>query len=70
MKSWKPALMYFFQIYKDVFDKYALRKKKYIRGESKSFLAKILAKEIMQRTCLRTMFLKSRTAKHRKSYNK
>ena len=50
MKTWKPALMYFFQIYKDVFDKYALRKKKYIRGESKSFLAKILSKE------MRTMF--------------
>ena len=60
----------FSNICHEVLNKHASRKKKYLRGNNKPFMNKVLSKAIMQRTRLRNKFLKNPTNQNRLSYTK
>ena len=55
---------------KEAFNMYAPLTKKYIRGNNSPFMNRILGKEIMKRTRLRTKFLKSKIEDDKKNYIK
>ena len=59
-----------FNICHEVLNKYAPRKKNYIRGNNKPFMTKALSKAVMRRTRLRNKFLKNPTNRNRLSYTK
>ena len=54
---------------KNVLDKLAPWKKKYVRGNYSSFMNKALSKAIMVRTKLRNTFLKNRIEENKKNCN-
>ena len=54
---------------KNVLDKIAPRKKKYVRGNHSPFMNKALSKVIMVRTKLGNTFLKNRSEENKKNYN-
>ena len=54
---------------KNVLDKIAPWKKKYVRGNHSPFMNKALSKVIVVRTKLRNTFLKNRSEENKKSYN-
>ena len=59
-----------FNICHEVLNKYAPRKKNYIRGNNKPFMTKALSKAIMRRTRLRNKFLTNPTNRNRLNYTK
>ena len=60
----------FFNICHGVLNKYAPRKKKYLRRNNEPFMTKALSKAIMQRTRLENKFSKNPTNQTRLSYTK
>ena len=60
----------FFETCQTVLNKHAPRKKKYIRGNNKSFMSKAYSKAIMHRTRLRNKFLKNPTDSNKVLYNR
>ena len=55
----------FLRICRNTLDRFAPRKKKYIRGNNAPFMNKTLSKEIMKRSNLRNKYLKSRSEEDR-----
>ena len=60
----------FFEICQKVLNHHVPRKKKYIRGNNKTFMTKALSKAIMQRTRFRNKFLKNPATENRLIYNR
>ena len=60
----------FVNISHEVLNEYAPRKKKYIHGNNKPLMTKVLSKAIMQRARLRSKFLKNPTNQNSLSYTK
>ena len=51
----------FLRISRNTLDRFAPRKKKYIRGNNAPFMSKTLSKEIMRKSHLRKKYVKSRS---------
>ena len=60
----------FLRICRNTLDRFAPRKKKYIRGNNAPFMNKTLSKEIMKRSNLRNKYLKSRSEEDRQRFRK
>ena len=60
----------FFEVCQNELNHHAPRKRKYIRGNNKSFMTKALSKSIMERTHLRNKFLKNPTNENRLAYTR
>ena len=60
----------FFEISHTVLNTYAPKKKKYIRGNNKTFMTKTFSKAIMQRIRFRNKFLKNLTDQNKLTYNR
>ena len=58
----------FFELCRNELEHHAPRKKKYLRGNYKLFIAKALSKSIMERTRLRNIFLKNPVVANKLTY--